>query len=200
MEGTLNLLYDYARDLEFLIEKASELASKGVLRDKLMRFYKIDSEDFSFSEAEYLISLSRILANYGFCQTYESFKNACSLLLADYDHSKGMVDMAVDKLKKSASRLYAEKTAAGFLWKAHEVSDPWALFVEMLIGSDSEAIARRNYYLRRVLESLASDVLYNKTDEVALNLSPLRLEMGFILNDGILPEVLSLHTNKTDLC
>ncbi|MBR3052025.1 hypothetical protein IKG60_00155 [Candidatus Saccharibacteria bacterium] len=205
MGSTLNLLYDYAQDLECLIKKVDELSRKSVLRDKLSKFHTIESfcfENLSFSEIEYLISLSRILTDYGFSQTYESFESACLLLLADYDHTKEAVNMAVEKLKKSASRLYANETATDFLWKTREVSDPWALLVEMLSGSDGEAAARRKFYLKRIAElaspkSLISATLYDKSDEVALNLSPLRLEIDFIMNDGILPEI--LHTGKTDL-
>lgn len=144
------------------------------------------------------------MVNYGFSQTYESFENACLLLTADYDRAKEAVDMAVKKLKKSASQLYADKTEADFLWKDREASNPWALLVEMLTEDDDEVIARRNYYLKRItelasLESLANATVFEERNKVAFRLSPLQLEMDFITNDDVLPEILSIHTNKTDL-
>lgn len=207
MGSTLNLLYDYVQDLEHLVKKADELAKKNILRDELSKFHSVESYDFrdlSIRETEYMVSLSRILTDYGFYQTYESFENACSLLLADYDYTKKAVDMAVEKLKKSAYRLYAGETEANFLWEAHKVDDPWALLVELLISSSDEAAARRSFYLKRIaelasIEGLANAMFHNKTDEVALSLSPLQLEMSFVMNDGILPKILSLHADKTDL-
>ena len=208
MGSTLNLLYDYVQDLEYLIRKADELAKKSVFKEELSKLREIESfrsVDLTIRQIEYLTSLSRILVNYGFSQTYKSFNNACSLLLADYDYTKEVVDMAVEKLKKSASQLYVDEDETGFLWGAYDVSDPWALLVEMLTESDNEAMARRNYYLKRIaelasLEGLADAMFYGKSDEIALSLSPLRLEMQFARDERILPEVLSLHANETDLC
>ena len=204
MGSTLKLLYDYVQDLECLIKKADELAKKSVLRSELSRFREIktfDFENLNIHETEYLVSLSRILVDYGFSQTYESFESACTLLTADYDHTKEVVDAAVEKLKKSASLLYDGEV--DFLWKVYETDDPWALLTEMLTGSNGESTARRNFYLKKITElaspkNLVSAMFNKKSNEVALELSLLRLEMEFVTNDGILPEILS--QNKTDLC
>ena len=201
MGSTLNSLYNYTQDLKILIKKADELAKKSVLRDELLRFEEIESFDFknlSIRETEDLISLSRILVDYGFSQACESFESACALLTADYDRTKDAVDAAVEKLKESASLLYDGEV--DFLWK--DQSDPWALLAEKLTGTNGESLARRNFYLKKIVElanpnNLVSTMLYDKSDEVAMNLSLLQLEIDFITNDGILPEI--LYQNKTDL-
>ncbi|MDO5475342.1 MAG: hypothetical protein Q4F61_03090 [Candidatus Saccharibacteria bacterium] len=203
MGSTLNLLYDYTQDLKSLIEKADELAKKSLLKDELSRFQEstFDFENLSIRETEHLVSLSRILVDYGLSQTYESFESACALLTADYDRTKEMVDAAVEKLKKSASQLYDGEV--DFLWKVYETDDPWVLLTEIRTGSSGESTARRNFYLKKIAElaspkNLVSAMFNKKSNEVALELSPLRLEMDFVTNDGILPEILS--QNKTDLC
>ena len=206
MGSTLNLLYDYTQDLKCLVRKADDLARKETLKNTLSKFGTIKSfgfDDLSLHETEYLVSLSRILADYGFSQTFDSFENACLLLLADYNYTKEAVSMAVEKLKKSASRLYADigENGVDFLWKAHEKNDPWALLVEMLIANSDEATARRNFYLKRIaelasLESLAGATHSPEGDSVAFRLSPAQLETEFMLNDGILPGILSHHTKK----
>ena len=84
MGSILNLLYDYTRDFECLITKADELVKKRCLKDELSKYYEIKGlrmEDLSIRDVEYLVSLSRILVNYGYSHTYESFENACLLLI-----------------------------------------------------------------------------------------------------------------------
>ena len=206
MECTLNLFYDYAENFKDLIKKADDLAKKNHFKDELSRVNKIESfdfEDMSIRETECVVSLSRILVDYGFYQTLESFKNACLLLLADYNRTKAKIDTAVEKLKESASRLYNGETEADYLWKAYEVSDPWKLLVELLAKDDEEAMARRRFYSKRIAElanpkNLASAMFLRESNEIALKLSPLRLEASFIANDGILPEILSSN-HVTDL-
>lgn len=205
MGSTLNFLYDYVQDFELLIKKTEELAKKSTLKNQLLEARMLENTNFlSIIGTEHLVSLSRSLVDYGFSQTYESFRNACQLLLADYNRIKEAVDTALERLKESASLLYADKDEADFLWKARKVSDPWTLLMSILIGSDDEAVARRKFYLRRIAElanlsSLANIASFDESSRVAADISPLQLEMDFITSDGILPEILSLHANKTDL-
>ena len=212
MGSTLALLYDYVQDLKCLIIKAGELAKISALNDELSKLQEIKTcnlKDLNLSirESEYLISLSRILAEYGFYQTYESFENACLLLSTDYNRAKEAVAMAVEKFKISTSQLYADKAEEYFLWKDYEADDPWALLVEKLTKNDDIAIARRNFYIKRIaklanLSNLANITSVDRSNEIIISLSPLRLESDFIANDGNLSKVLFHHsrkTNKTDL-
>ena len=109
-------------------------------------------------------------------------------------------------MKKTAYWLYAGKPEKVFLCKSSDDCDEnsWELFVDALTRGDGEAVARRKFYLERIDElaspkRLASIRSSKECDEIAINLSPLQLELDFTASDGILPEVLSAHTNKSDL-
>lgn len=208
MDSTLKLLYDYVQDLECLIKKADELAKKRVYKNALSKFHAIENlnyENLTIRENEQLISLSRILADYGFCQTLESLENACSLLLADYDRTKDAVDMTVERLRKIAPLLCINENEADNFWRTCEAGDPWTVFAEVLAKSDDKAAARRDSFLRRIaklasLERLAKITSPNERDAIAFELSPSQLETNFIIDASISVEIMTCHTNKTDLC
>lgn len=206
MGSTLDLLYEYTKDLQHLIKVSEEFNAKAEFSDKIPKVRKLSQlsfEELSESDNECILSVSRFLTDYGFSQTYESFECACSLFKDDLDRTRKALIRAEKRLKESGSLLYAGKDKENYLF---DPNGSWELIFNKLLSGNSneEAAARRKFYSKRINklaspESITNAMICDKLDEVVAMVSPLHLEMSFIENDGILKETLPFHTNKTDL-